>query len=826
MPAKFLHLLGQNSIAPMPNLCHVNQSPPLCCNPMIASPSPSSPRTSRDDTASPRMTQPSPLCSPRMTQPEELFSGLPDRPEPDAFRRTLMKLLAAHQREVDYLEEVISRQQVYVAARGSPERKHHEDNPLVLDDSSIVRSEASGIRGCPEGIDASPSPRHTDAYPSPRRSPREVSFSTEGSSSDEGEENIEDQDSLPKIAKAKFSTMAVDKADSEDDSVGQLDHGQYMWQWRRTKGGFRNYNPTQNDQIEEAYRRGLSKVRFKSGQDGQTVMEMFFVDMFQLDPKSRNMRQVRRVGAKIWYVEWGRHIQAMARAMYTGGPSWESYERYKRRQHALLGIEEGEVESGMRSTRPTGIATTVSSQCTYSEKADNVCTRITESPAFLTVSMFFTLLNVVWIGISTVLGEYNQSLWDRQIESIIIEYGFALYCVVEITLQIMSMKHKANGMLSPWFCLDAMCTVAILLEVTVAPYLAGAAGPSSASKALRLMRLLWLLKMARARTVVVTVLRGLASGMRSAADTWIIIAVLLYTCGVVLTAGSDPSGVGERYFGSLEHSITSLISHGIAMDGLSEFFNDLRLHNAILHNAIFEGLVFTIFVFLTYFGLLNMLVGTFCSVAIDTAMNDKDIGEIEYLERHLEGIVEVYMDDNCQSINNEKFQLMMKNSDVLEILKACGTDVDGLFMLAELLFPFEHSSISYRELFSVIVRCRNGKPVSVSEIIGLQEFMKQKIDDLESTIRQKRRTWSRRSSRAGSVLDRDRLCRKMTRLDAEVTPEQRRMHQQQQSPRNFRDSEEVSDFSPDESPPVEKSRSDADKIRQTWTRPSTPVHFH
>ncbi|CAK0793631.1 unnamed protein product [Prorocentrum cordatum] len=131
------------------------------------------------------------------------------------------------------------------------------------------------------------------------------------------------------------------------------------------------------------------------------------------------MRQIRRVGAKIWYVEWGRHIQAMARAMYTGGPSWESYERYKRRQHALLGIEEGEVESGMRSTHSAGIATTVSSQCAYSEKADNVCTRITESPAFLTVSMFFTLLNVVWIGISTVLGEFNQSLWDRQIESII-----------------------------------------------------------------------------------------------------------------------------------------------------------------------------------------------------------------------------------------------------------------------------------------------------------------------------------------------------------------------------------------------------------------------
>eukprot|EP00959_Pyramimonas_sp_CCMP1952_P363271 7607364-Pyramimonas_sp.AAC.1 len=48
-----------------------------------------------------------------------------------------------------------------------------------------------------------------------------------------------------------------------------------MWQWRRTEGGFRNYTPIQNDQIEEAYRRGLSKMRFKSGQDGQTAIEFF-----------------------------------------------------------------------------------------------------------------------------------------------------------------------------------------------------------------------------------------------------------------------------------------------------------------------------------------------------------------------------------------------------------------------------------------------------------------------------------------------------------------------------------------------------------------------
>jgi hypothetical protein len=167
-----------------------------------------------------------------------------------------------------------------------------------------------------------------------------------------------------------------------------------MWQWQRTKGGFRNYNPAQNDEIEEAYRRGHSKVRFKSGQDSKTVMEIFFVDMLQLDPKSRNIRQIRRLGAKIRYIEWGRHVQAMARSMLLGGPRWESYEKYKKRQQGLLGIGEGELESCMTSM---SLAASSSHHAHY-EKADNVCARITGSSGFLPISMLFTSLNVMWIG--------------------------------------------------------------------------------------------------------------------------------------------------------------------------------------------------------------------------------------------------------------------------------------------------------------------------------------------------------------------------------------------------------------------------------------------
>jgi hypothetical protein len=110
-----------------------------------------------------------------------------------------------------------------------------------------------------------------------------------------------------------------------DQEVGALGRGQHVWQWQRSRGGFRSYPPKQSARIEEAYRSGRSMVRIKSGKEGQTPMEIFFVDMHQLDPSSRNIRPVRRLGTKNWYVEMARHVQAIARSVFLGEPRWESF---------------------------------------------------------------------------------------------------------------------------------------------------------------------------------------------------------------------------------------------------------------------------------------------------------------------------------------------------------------------------------------------------------------------------------------------------------------------------------------------------------------------
>jgi len=72
-----------------------------------------------------------------------------------------------------------------------------------------------------------------------------------------------------------------------------------------------------------------------------------------------------------------------------------------------------------------------------------------------------------------------------------------------------------------------------------------------------------------------------------------------------------------------------------------------------------------------------------------------------------------------------------------------------------------------KEFFSVIVRLHKGKSVSISEIIGLQEFTKRKMDGLEELILQGMKLKSPGSSNAASVRVSDRVRRMMSHQEEE-----------------------------------------------------------
>merc|ERR1712186_283883 len=94
---------------------------------------------------------------------------------------------------------------------------------------------------------------------------------------------------------------------------------------------------------------------------------------------------------------------------------------------------------------------------------------------------------------------------------------------------------------------------------------------------------------------------------------------------------------------------------------------------------------FSLFVFITYFGLMNMLIGAFCNAAMQVSMVENDLANVGILTRSLPEVLECYNIGSCNTIDQKQFALIIKNPDFIQILRRCGTDVDGLANLVRLL---------------------------------------------------------------------------------------------------------------------------------------------
>ncbi|CAK0825816.1 unnamed protein product [Prorocentrum cordatum] len=541
------------------------------------------------------------------------------RPSPARFHELLEQLRATHSCEVAYLERTISRLRLQrgdaaaleddicgqrdgfgniqredssVCEVTAPEEPRELDVRQEAADDDIDLDEAPARNVCSVHASSSAPPAWGGA--------KSLMISKEEKAEEEQEENDKQEDEnaassrpsecIPKFADAHEFDADEFGSPSEDQQGRELGRGQYVWQWQRAKGNFCSYAPAVNARIEDAYRRGYSKVRVKSGKGGQVPMEIFFVDTAQLDPKSRNLRKLRRLGRKSWQVELTRHAKAVARSVLWGEPRGESVKMYGMRQSSLL--------------RRTGInvhSRTSERSGSFFEKADNVCSRIVRSTVYATVSLFVMLLNVVWIGISADLFDRDgKHLFhpDRHWLSPTVECIFMVYFLAELIVEITSMKYKWKWYRNPDLRVDAVCTITIMLEVLVVPW---TGIPTPALQSLRLIKLARLVKLTRKSKDAAIVLRGLFSGMRSAAVIWLLIAVLLYTYSVLLTTATTDPVLRDKYFGSVGQTVATLITHGIAHDGVADFIYDLRMNHGFI-----QALVVATFVFVAYFGLLNI----------------------------------------------------------------------------------------------------------------------------------------------------------------------------------------------------------------------------
>ncbi|CAE7455554.1 Scn11a [Symbiodinium microadriaticum] len=204
-----------------------------------------------------------------------------------------------------------------------------------------------------------------------------------------------------------------------------------------------------------------------------------------------------------------------------------------------------------------------------------------------------------------------------------------------------------------------------------------------ALRGIRVVRLLQYLSALR------TIVFSIVSTMSSVGWTSLLLVVLFYLFGVLLTqistdhcrdlkytSGDSCDDQLNRFWSSVPQSMLTLflsITNGISWD---EALQPLRQ----ISDIAVVGLL--IYIVITVLAVLNVVTGVFCNMAIESARADKDIATMQQMQKHeaqVEALREVF-----REINTDRMEIA--TDDIVTLFMCIDADGSGDITLDEFVY--------------------------------------------------------------------------------------------------------------------------------------------
>uniref|UniRef100_A0A7S0F905 EF-hand domain-containing protein n=1 Tax=Pyrodinium bahamense TaxID=73915 RepID=A0A7S0F905_9DINO len=543
---------------------------------------------------------------------------------------------------------------------------------------------------------------------------------------------------LGKLAWPETALHSPSTAEESTSSSQSAQPAGVSWQWEH-RNGFRDYKPEQNAAIELAFQRGDAKVRLKTGKTDSTPMEVFFHEMIQYDSMSGNIRKVRRTGSINVCMRMRRFVMELLRALETGQPRRQTLSQYLSLRRSIDTAcehrrepdhddadHEREPENGTKPGRET-----------------NRCVKLARSSAFLCCSMTAVFLNILWIGLEV---EFNPhaNLSDADPVFRVVEHIFCVLFLVEAVIRFCAFQRKCDCLKDAWFCWDSALVVLMIAETWLLPLIllmAGGGGEKAMFRNVTVLRLARIVRISRMSRLLrelpelMTLLKGILRALRSVLFTLLMELFLLYFFSIIFCTwvrGQDNAELDE-YFSSLALSFSTLLLHGIFLDGPSVPLNATRGPSPFL------TVMFLCFIIMSSFTVLNMLIGILCQVIVEVSDAEKTKKEAIYLRDSLLEIMKCYDGDDDGTIGKDEFRILMKNPEVHDVLRRFGTDVHDLVMLTDVFFEdmtqeSEKGQLSFEEILQVVLRLRGQRQAHVTDIVEMREYLRQSIESVRNQL--------------------------------------------------------------------------------------------
>lgn len=520
------------------------------------------------------------------------------------------------------------------------------------------------------------------------------------------------------------------------------DPGGAVWQWEH-RTGYKNYDLRATARIEDAFQRGLSRVRLKAGKLDDTPMELFFYDMIQFDPKTGNCRKIRRIGPNGFWQTLKRKANEIARLIETGRSQRVVFAQYERKRQELhKGIDQIDYNV-----------------CDYYHE-EGCIARIAKSSIFFVLSMLAVVLNAFWMGLEADLNTAPTiSQADPGFQAV--EHVFCLVFSLELVIRFGAFRRKRDCIKDGWFAFDTILVTLTVSETWLLPIaMAIMAGDQTRAygvkelsilrtvRLLRLTRLGRIARLLRAVPELLTLLKGIGAAMPSVFYTLLLLLILLFVSGVVFKTQSEEDDNLAQLFPTVPASMWLLLLSGTFLDGPSAVANQVLASSPAL-----AGL-FLLFIFLSSYMVLNMLIGILCDVVHQVAVNEKEEAAVSYLKNTLLEILECHDKDNDRQIHRDEFELLMRNPEMHYVLTRFGVNVVDLITLKDVLYEDKdahledddesgfdtspvpnggrsHRKLSFSEFLEVVLRLRGGNSATVTDIVDLREYVRQRLDRMD-----------------------------------------------------------------------------------------------
>eukprot|EP00931_Biecheleriopsis_adriatica_P041282 TRINITY_DN23617_c0_g1_i1.p1 TRINITY_DN23617_c0_g1~~TRINITY_DN23617_c0_g1_i1.p1 ORF type:complete len:740 (+),score=111.49 TRINITY_DN23617_c0_g1_i1:25-2244(+) len=366
-------------------------------------------------------------------------------------------------------------------------------------------------------------------------------------------------------------------------------------------------------------------------------------------------------------------------------------------------------------------------------KTSGCAQRIVKSTLFENLTMVIIIMNVVWIGVDSLVNDADILL-DADPPVIMLENAFCIFFTFELGVRFSAFASKFSALKDSWFIFDSLLVSMMILETwvfTLTALATNSAGvdlrEGSVLRVLRLVRIFRVTRIIRllhAMPEVMILVKALFVASRTVFYSLFLLGVVIYIFGIAFTHMSKGFSSHGIYFSDLWASMFTLTFQGCLGDGLTS------MARACFSDSVFLALLLCAYILFAPLTVLNMIVAVMVEVVSQVGLAERESMMMAYVEDSIGEVLRNLDRDHNQLITLEEFTRLVDDKEAMSSLHEIGLDVLQLVENPDMIFGPNDTELSFKEFVDEILLLRVNNTATLKDLVHMRKTLLQEVTKL------------------------------------------------------------------------------------------------